>query len=92
MELTPAIMPCRRTAHIPHNLDLLNFPTIFFVQTGYSIYTLQQASRRSWRIGQSNGCVMWNMSRGGALSSSLKPVRPDTRLHQRPQSESWRSR
>ena len=33
-------------------LDLLEFPTIFFVQTGYSIYTLRQASRRSWRIGQ----------------------------------------
>ena len=33
-------------------LDLLPFPTIFFVQTGYSIYTLRQASRRSWRIGQ----------------------------------------
>jgi hypothetical protein len=33
-------------------LDLLAFPTIFFVQTGYSIYTLRQASRRSWRIGQ----------------------------------------
>jgi superfamily II DNA or RNA helicase len=33
-------------------LDLLHFPTIFFVQTGYSIYTLRQASRRSWRIGQ----------------------------------------
>jgi superfamily II DNA or RNA helicase len=33
-------------------LDLLLFPTIFFVQTGYSIYTLRQASRRSWRIGQ----------------------------------------
>jgi SNF2 family DNA or RNA helicase len=33
-------------------LDLLPFATIFFVQTGYSIYTLRQASRRSWRIGQ----------------------------------------
>jgi hypothetical protein len=25
---------------------------IFFYETGYSIYTLRQASRRSWRIGQ----------------------------------------
>jgi hypothetical protein len=33
-------------------LDLWAFPCIFFVQTGYSIYTLRQASRRSWRIGQ----------------------------------------
>src|SRR5271157_2800835 len=33
-------------------LDLLSFPDIFFAETGYSIYTLRQASRRSWRIGQ----------------------------------------
>ncbi|MEG7523126.1 MAG: DEAD/DEAH box helicase, partial [Chromatiales bacterium] len=33
-------------------LDLLDFPTILFLQTGYNVYTLQQASRRSWRIGQ----------------------------------------
>jgi hypothetical protein len=33
-------------------LDLWSFPDIFFYETGYSIYTLRQASRRSWRIGQ----------------------------------------
>lgn len=33
-------------------LDMLEFPTIVFMQTGYNVYTLQQASRRSWRIGQ----------------------------------------
>ncbi|MCF5806336.1 MULTISPECIES: SNF2-related protein [Pseudomonas syringae group] len=33
-------------------LDLLGFPTIAFMQTGYSVYTVQQAARRSWRIGQ----------------------------------------
>jgi len=34
-------------------LDLSEFPTIlFFYDTGYSIYVLWQASRRSWRIGQ----------------------------------------
>jgi hypothetical protein len=33
-------------------LDLLWFPTIYFYQTGYSLHTLRQASRRSWRIGQ----------------------------------------
>jgi hypothetical protein len=33
-------------------LDLLSFPTIVFYQTGYSLHTLRQASRRSWRIGQ----------------------------------------
>lgn len=33
-------------------LDMLEFPTIAFMQSGYNVYTLQQAARRSWRIGQ----------------------------------------
>src|SRR6201997_2598526 len=32
-------------------LDLLDFPTIIFYESGYSLHTLRQASRRSWRIG-----------------------------------------
>ena len=28
------------------------FPTLYFYETGYSLHTLRQASRRSWRIGQ----------------------------------------
>lgn len=33
-------------------LDLLEMPTIFFYECGYSTHVLRQASRRSWRIGQ----------------------------------------
>jgi hypothetical protein len=33
-------------------LDLLDFPSIYFYESGYSLHTLRQASRRSWRIGQ----------------------------------------
>lgn len=33
-------------------LDMLEFPTIYFMQTGWNVYTLMQAARRSWRIGQ----------------------------------------
>lgn len=33
-------------------LDLIQFPTVIFYQTGYNIFTLRQAARRSWRIGQ----------------------------------------
>jgi len=33
-------------------LDLVQFPTVVFYQTGYSAYTIRQASRRSWRITQ----------------------------------------
>ena len=33
-------------------LDLVAFPTIIWYQQDYSTYTMRQASRRSWRIGQ----------------------------------------
>ena len=33
-------------------LDLVDFPTICWYETDYSVYTMRQASRRSWRIGQ----------------------------------------
>jgi len=33
-------------------LDLLEFPSLYFYECGYNTFTLMQASRRSWRIGQ----------------------------------------
>jgi hypothetical protein len=33
-----------------------NFPTICFYETGYNLFTLRQASRRAWRIGQTEAC------------------------------------
>ena len=33
-------------------LTLLEFPTIIFYELTYNVFTLKQASRRSWRIGQ----------------------------------------
>ncbi len=33
-------------------LDLLDFPSIVFFETGYNTFTLRQSSRRSWRLGQ----------------------------------------
>jgi hypothetical protein len=33
-----------------------NFPTICFYETGYNLFTLRQASRRAWRIGQREAC------------------------------------
>jgi len=40
-------------------LDMLEFPTIAFMQSGYNVYTLQQAARRSWRIGQREDVDVW---------------------------------
>jgi hypothetical protein len=33
-------------------LDLYAFPTVVFYQVSYNLFTLRQAARRSWRIGQ----------------------------------------
>ena len=40
-------------------LDLLAFPSIYFAQTGYNVYTVAQASRRSWRIGQKDAVKVY---------------------------------
>ena len=37
---------------VKEGLDLYDFPSIFFYQTGHNIFTLRQGARRSWRIGQ----------------------------------------
>jgi len=39
-------------ALVQTGLDLVEFPTVAYCQSGYSVYTLRQSSRRSWRIGQ----------------------------------------
>ena len=36
-----------------------NFPTLIFAETGYDLFTLRQASRRSWRIGQKCPCRVY---------------------------------
>ena len=36
-----------------------NFPSIMFYETGYDLFTLRQASRRSWRIGQRHPCHVY---------------------------------
>ena len=33
-------------------LDPVDFPAIVWAETDYSVYTMRQASRRSWRVGQ----------------------------------------
>jgi hypothetical protein len=38
---------------IETGIDLLNHASLIFFESGYSLHTLRQASRRSWRIGQS---------------------------------------
>ena len=75
-------------------LDLLEFPTIVFMQSGWNVYTLQQAARRSWRIGQKEAVDVHFLGYGGtaqmaclslmakkiAVSQSTSGDMPDTGL------------
>ncbi len=36
-----------------------NFSTLVFYETGYNLFTLRQASRRAWRIGQRQACRVY---------------------------------
>lgn len=40
-------------------LDLYDYTTIVFFQTGYNTFTIRQASRRSWRLGQTQECRIY---------------------------------
>lgn len=40
-------------------LDLLCTPTLLFYQFSWSLFTINQASRRSWRIGQTEECRLY---------------------------------
>lgn len=51
-------------------LDLLDFPTIIFYESGYSLHTLRQAARRSWRIGQKRRVRVKFMCYEGTMQTS----------------------
>lgn len=42
-------------------LDLLDFTSIIFYQMGYNLFTLRQASRRSWRLSQDKNIKVYFM-------------------------------
>jgi hypothetical protein len=52
-------------------LDLIEFPTLVFHQIPLSTFTLRQASRRSWRIGQSEPVRVYYMAYKDTLQSKL---------------------
>jgi hypothetical protein len=51
-------------------LDLLQFPTLLFYESGYSLYVLRQASRRSWRIGQKQPVRVKYMAYAGTMQEN----------------------
>ena len=56
-------------------LDLIDFPTLIWYETDYSVYVMRQASRRSWRIGQTRPVKVVFMSYKNTLQAdALKLV------------------
>ena len=56
-------------------LDLIDFPTLCWFETDYSVYVMRQASRRSWRIGQTRPVKVVFMSYKNTLQAdALKLV------------------
>ena len=56
-------------------LDLIDFPTIVWDEIDYSVYVMRQASRRSWRIGQTRPVKVVLMSYRNTLQAdALKLV------------------
>ena len=56
-------------------LDLIDFPTLIWDETDYSVYVVRQASRRSWRIGQTRPVKVVFMSYRNTLQAdALKLV------------------
>jgi hypothetical protein len=50
-------------------LDLVEFPSIVWVEVDYSVYVLRQASRRSWRIGQRQPAEVTFLTYAGTLQA-----------------------
>lgn len=48
-------------------LDLLDFPSLCWYQTDYSVYVMRQASRRSWRPGQASDVEVTFLAYRGTL-------------------------
>jgi hypothetical protein len=46
-----------------------NFPSLVFYETGYDLFTLRQASRRSWRIGQKHPCRVFYLYYKGTMQA-----------------------
>ena len=54
------VLLCNPTL-VQTGLDLLEFTTIVYYQMGYNLFTMRQASRRSWRLGQEHDIEVYFM-------------------------------
>ena len=60
------VLLCNPTL-IETGLDLLDFTTIIYYQMGYNLYTMRQASRRSWRLSQNKDVEVYFLYYKGTI-------------------------
>lgn len=60
------VMICN-PALVETGLDLLDFTSIVFFQMGYNLFTMRQASRRSWRLSQTKDVKVYFMYYTGSI-------------------------
>jgi SNF2 family DNA or RNA helicase len=60
------VMVCNPSL-VETGLDLLDFTSIVFFQVGYNLFTMRQASRRSWRLSQTKGVKVYFMYYQGTI-------------------------
>lgn len=60
------VMICN-PALVETGLDLLDFTSIVFFQMGYNLFTMRQASRRSWRLSQTKDVKVFFMYYTGSI-------------------------
>lgn len=53
-----------------HNGRMYNYPTLFFYQLGYNLFTLWQASRRHYRLNQTEECRTYYMAYSGTVQEA----------------------
>jgi len=54
-----------------------NFPSLCFYETGYNLFTLRQASRRAWRIGQNERCRVTYLYYAGTMQERAMSMMGD---------------
>lgn len=55
-------------------LDLLCTPTIIFYQFSWSLFTINQAARRAWRIGQTQECRLFYLAYKGTMQETMSHI------------------
>jgi hypothetical protein len=55
-------------------LDLIVTPTIIFYQFSWSMFTMSQASRRAWRIGQTRECRLYYLAYADSFQEYMAKI------------------